>query len=527
MRRKSTLAVLVVSLLAAACGGSDSSKETRAPAATEADNAAVINIAAPEDSWPAQGVGPASTTFDYPFNTNVYEPLVSLASDFSLKPGLAESWETIPPNTTRFHLRKGVTFHDGSPFTADAVLYSWGERQQVGKSNAGVVATLGPESVKKVDDFTVDYTPKVPNLRMPEQLVHPSGSIVPRGKDFDSNPPVGTGPWKVVSYTPGQSVVLDRNDAYWGTKPLAQRLNIRFLPDPQTRVEALKSGQVDFVVDLPPNATSTLEANKAFKVVRSKPGRAFLIYINKTDGRVGADQAVRQAVALSINTKDYVNVVFEGNAAPGRLMAPDELLGDAAKQVAATPFDPKQAATILDNAGWKAGSDGIRAKDGKRLSMKLLGQADTPAGSGEFVQAQLKAVGIEVQIVPTPDTPTRNTLYSSGKGDYDLDLEGPNQNDGNPAFLPVLRMYSKNANTAQFAPGAAFDTLAEASMAAPTRAEVQNLSAQMQKILINDTYIVVPLAGVFRIFGMSSKVNLGDPHPSNTNQTWFSLSKTK
>jgi peptide/nickel transport system substrate-binding protein len=261
--------------------------------------------------------------------------------------------------------------------------------------------------------------------------------------------------------------------------------------------------------------------------VRSKPGRNFLIYINKTEGRVGADMAVRQAVAMAINTKDYTQAVFGGNADPGRWMAPESVLGTSAQLVKAPVFDPKQATTVLDTAGWKAGADGIRVKDGRRLTMKLLGQADTPAGSGEFIQSQLKSVGIEVQIVPTPDTATRNTLYNSGKGDFDLDLEGPNQNDGNPAFLPVLRMYSKNANTAQFAPGADFDALAAQTFTATTTAGVQQLAAQMMKMLIDDTYIVVPLAGAYRIYGMSSKVNLSDPHPSNTNQTWFSLTKTK
>src|SRR5205085_2985834 len=181
-------------------------------------------------------------------------------------------------------------------------------------------------------------------------------------------------------------------------------------------------------------------------------------------------------------------------------------------------FDPKQASTVLDTAGWKAGADGIRVKDGRRLTVKLLGQADTPAGSGQFIQSQLNAVGIEAQIVPTPDTATRNTLYNSGKGDFDLDLEPPNQNDGNPAFLPVLRMYSKNPNTAQFAPGAAFDALAEQSNAAKTTAEAQQASVNMQKILLNQEYIVDALAGAYRIYGMSKNVNFTDPHPSFTNQ---------
>ena len=528
MRRKAVIAILLFGVLAAACGTSSSKNTPGSNAANIApiDPNAVVNVAGPEDQWPAQGTGASSTTYAYPFNVNVYEPLIYLGSDFTLKPGLAESWELLNGTTWRFHLRKGVTFHDGKAFTADDVMWTWNDRQQRGKTLSTVLGTLGPDSVKKIDDFTVDFTPKTPNNRLPEQIVHPEGAIVENGKDFEASPDAGTGPFKVASYSPGQTVVLDRNDAYWGAKAQVARLNIRFYTDPQTRLEALKSGQADLVIDPPPNATASLESDKAFKVVRSKPGRNFLIYNNKTDGRILADQAVRQAVALAINTKDYAQVVFEGNAEPGHFMAPQAILGTSASVVTAPPFDTKQAATILDGAGWKAGSDGIRSKDGRRLTLKLLPQSDTPAGSGEFVQAQLKAVGIDVQIVPTPDVATRNTLYSSGKGDFDLDLEGPNQNDGNPAFLPVLRMYSKNANTAQFAPGAAFDALGDQSFTAPD-AQVQVLSAQMMKMLIDETYIVVPLAGVYRIFGMSSKVSLSDPHPSNTNQTWLSLSKTK
>ena len=524
MRRNVVALVTLLGLIATACG---TASKPAGGTAGQPDPNAVVNIAGPEDRWPPQGKGAGSTTYAYEFNVNVYEPLIYLGSDYTLKPGLAQSWELVNGTTWRFHLRHGVTFHDGKAFTADDVMWTWADRQMRGKTLGTVVSTLGPDSVKKIDDFTVDFTPKTPNNRLPEQIVHPEGSIVEQGKDFDASPDAGTGPFKVVSYSPGQTVVLDRFDGYWGTKPQVQRMNIRFLPDPQTRLEALKSGQADFVVDLAANATSSLEADKSFRVVRSKPGRNFLIYINKTDGRVGADPAVRQAAAMAINTKDYAQVVLAGNADPGRWMAPESVLGSSAPLVKAPAFDPKQAGTLLDAAGWKAGADGIRVKDGKRLTMKLLGQADTPAGSGEFIQSQLKSVGIETQIVPTPDTATRNTLYNSGKGDFDLDLEGPNQNDGNPAFLPVLRMYSNNANTAQFAPGADFDALAAQTFTATTTAEVQQLAAQMMKVLIDDTSIVVPVAGAYRIYGMTSKVNLSDPHPSNTNQTWFSLTKTK
>ena len=528
VRRKSILASIVFAMVAAACGGGDSDDtSTGTGTAGRADPNAEVRIAGAEDTWPDQGEGVKSTTFAYPPNFNVYDPLIYLASDYTLKPGLAERWEFIEPGTWRFHLRRNVTFHSGKPFTADDVMWTWAERQMEAKVLTTITSTLGPDSVKKIDDFTVDFTPRVTNNRIPEQIVHPEAAIVPRGNHFDTLPADGTGPFKVVDYKRKESVTLERNDAYWGPKPQVRRLSVRFLPDAQTRIEALRSGQVDFVMDLPPDATRSIESDPNLRVVRSKPGRNHLIYINKSGQpphELGADKAVRQAVSLAIDRKAYTETVFEGNADPGRWMAPESVLGSSASLVAPVPFAPAQARTVLENAGWSPGPDGIRTKDGKRLSLTLLGTSEIPESAGQFLQAQLKDVGIEVAIKKTPDTATRNTLYRAG--DYTLDLEPPNQNDGNPAFLPVLRMHSKQPNTTQFAPGGQFDVLAERSLAAKTTAEVQQLSAQMMKILINDEFIVAPVAGIFRIYGMNKSVSFTDPHPSQTNQTWFSLSKS-
>jgi len=99
----------------------------------------------------------------------------------------------------------------------------------------------------------------------------------------------------------------------------------------------------------------------------------------------------------------------------------------------------------------------------------------------------------------------------------------PNQNDGNPAFLPVLRMYSESEGTERFAPGGAFDEFAAASLAAPTTAGAQEASAEMMRILIEEEAIVIPLAGIYRIYAARAGVELGDPHPSQTSQFWTSL----
>lgn len=515
---RSPAAALAALLLAVACGGNQA-----APAQAAPNPNATIRIAAGEDTWPIQGQGAKSTTFAYPLNVNVYEPLIYLASDYTLKPGLAESWELIQPATWRFHLRRGATFHDGRAFTADDVMWTWAERQLKGQTLSTVTSTLGPDSVKKVDDFTVDFTPRTPNLRLPEQIVHPEGAIVERGKDFETLPDGGTGPFRVTEYHPGQTADLDRYDGYWGAKPKVKRMAVRFLPDPQTRVQALRSGQVDFVVDVAPTEVRSL-ASGGYRIVKARPGKNQLIYINK-QGRapheLGADLAVRQAVSLAIDRRAYVSTVFEGNADPGRWMAPQSVLGKAADTVKPVPFDLARAQSVLDQAGWAKGPDGIRARAGRRLTLSMIGPPEITSVAFQFLQAQFRKAGIDSDFRVAADTATYQNYYRNS--DFDLDIEPPNQNDGNPAFLPVLRMYSKNSGTERFAPGGEFDEWAAKAQSATSREDVQNDSAQMMRILIDELYIVSPLAGVQRIYAMRSAVAFTDPHPSQTNQTWSSL----
>lgn len=540
MRRKFLVIALLVGAIATACGGggsSDKSSETTT-APKPPDLNATIKIGANEDQWTVNGTGAKATHFMYVTNQNVYEPLIYLGSDYTLKPGLATSWTLQPDGKTwRFALRKGVTFHDGTPFTADDVVWTWGQRQFDGRTLSTVTNTLypagqpfNPDAVKKIDDYTVDFTPATPNLRLPEQIVHPEGAIVKKGTHNDTAPYAGTGPFKYVSYVEKQTAVFERNDSYWGDKPKVKRIEIQFIPDPVARLQALKSGQVDFVYDLPPDATKSLDNDPNFKVVKSQAGRNHLLYVNLTPGRVTADKNVREAISYALDRQAYVNVVLEGNGEPGRWMAPKSVLGSAADSVAPIVRDVGRANKILDDNGWVKATDGSRSKDGQPLKVILLGQQEVPESALTVIQANLKDAGIAVDIKKTPDVATRNALYNQGKGDFDLDLEPPNQNDGNPAFLPVLRMSKRSPTNVQFAPtgtaGDAFETEATKSDQAKTTAEAQTASANMMKILMNQEFIVDGLAGAYRIYGMAKNVTFTDPHPSFTNQTWFSLAVT-
>jgi len=682
---------------------------------------AEVNIAANADQWVVSdtGSGPAyaSSAYVYPLNSNMMEPLVIIGSNYTLKPGLALSWELIETTTNRspqpaihssytnapdrpfnqatwrFHLRPGVVFQDGSAFDADDVIWSWRDRQPLNAASlTTVTGTLGfthklagqtPDafdSVEKIDQYTVDFTPKVANLRLVEQIGHPKGAIVPStgpagfanipglsiprqtGKHFDgstfglpaatvvfgsSSPPattridgapVGTGPFQYVSYTPDVSASMKRFEGYWGPKAQIAKMNYKFLPEAPQRTSALTSGQYDFAIDVNPLDVSTVSVGGSH-VVTASYGQNALLYVNKvvkdtpagaapasppsppgTPGgayrfNLGADLAVRRAVSLAINRTDIKDSIYGGNAAEGRWMAPPNILGASQSIVPALAFDAAGAAAALTGAGWSCpgavaanGCAGnvarVHATDGgpysgRTLRLTLIGTPDVSQLGYDLLRSEMASVGITLNAIRAncnaivaPATacagvvgggPSRGQMYNTAY--WDLDLEVPNQNDANPAFLPVLRMacLATNGNfrfapvdgvnatgpafadtngngngsfpfgnnpcnlatapvpiTTNTAPGsygpmdvpAAYDGSGnpttgwvEASNKAGTTAIAQVAAANQMRILVgqNESNVVIPIVGQFRIYGMKSKVNLGDPHPSQTSQRWDSL----
>ena len=462
-----------------------------------------VRVGVGEDIWPLTGQGPTARHFSAgELNVGVYEPLLSLAPDYSLRPGLAERWELAGPATWRFHLRRGVTFHDGRPFGADDVVWSWG-REALIRSVAGTL-----DRVVKVDDHTVDFVLTAPNLRLPEQLVHPEGPIVPRNGHNDSEPPVGTGPFRVVEYQPRREVVVERFEGYWGTKPRARRITFRFMPDAGVRLEALRGGEIDIMSGVPRAETAAVE-REGFRLVRAQPGATQVLSFN-VSGPFGDDRAVRQAVSLAVDRRRYVAEVLGGNGEPGRWLSPPSVLGAAASSVGPPAFDPARARQVLEDAGWKAGPDGVRVNGGRRLDLVLLGGPVAPEAGLRLVADQLREVGIDTNVRKAFDIRTGDENRRRG---FDLELSMPNQNDANPAFLLASRDVADPA----------YSTVASQAATATTREDVQRAAAAMTRYLVNEQFLVVPLASVFHIYAMHDGVDLADPHPSAVNQTWASL----
>ncbi|MBA3806123.1 MAG: ABC transporter substrate-binding protein, partial [Acidobacteria bacterium] len=240
-----------------------------------------------------------------------------------------------------------------------------------------------------------------------------------------------------------------------------------------------------------------------------------------------SDRNLRRAIALAIDRRTLIEKIWEGNGEMISTIGPRAMLGDHARLVQGFPFDPKQAIDLLAHDGWLPGTDGVRMRGGRRLSLTLIAWAEFDPATLEFLQAQLAAIGCEVRIVKSPDTVSYQARLEAGE--FDLDLEAGNQNDANPIFLPALRFYSKSSGRTvrYFAPGARYDQIIESGLGATEREEVMRRSAEAQHLLVDEEAIAIPLAGLKRIYAMREEVQGFAPHPSLLNQRWDTISIDK
>jgi peptide/nickel transport system substrate-binding protein len=473
-----------------------------------------------------------SNVGQYPNNVGLYETLVRLSRTYTLEPGLAERWEFIGHNTWRFYLRRGVKFHNAASLTAAAVK---GTIDRIARAGGGTVGVTD-QSARIVDDYTIDITPRDPNRRVPEQIAHPSWGILAPGTfpgqgTEAANRPTGTGPFRFVEYVRGDHLTVERFDGYWGRAPRLSRITFRFLPDGNARVLSLQSGEVDVIADVPREVANSLGQRPGIRVIRAPVGAYEALYVTihgKDPYVLGQEQAVRQALALAIDKQAVVRNVWQGNAEVSLTMIPASILGKFARAITGPPYDPARARQLLEEASWSPGPDGIRQKAGRRLSLTMVvgfPSAEIHKPMPELVQAQLREVGVEVKLVTAPDEAAYEARLAAGDGD--LWAEIGNQNDGNPCFLPDLLFYSRGVERSDYAtlfgPRAKFDRFIEVCRTATEVERLQEAAAAGMHILIDEEYIVIPIAGIFRIWGLRDRVQGFLPHPSSLNQRWDAL----
>jgi len=461
----------------------------------------------------------------YPLNVQICEPLVRITADYGIEPLLATRWER-HGNTWRFFLRPNVVFSNGQPLTSEAVKYTFARLVKGDRAGIYQHTYVGENSIGVVDELTVDITPERPNQHLLEQLGHANYSIIAPETE-PAMLPVGTGPFKLVEYRRGEWFKAERNELYWGTRAGLRRMTFRFLPDDTTRVLALQAGEAGMILDVPREQASTLRTQAGMSVIEAPVGRVAAIFLNshgKAPHDLLANRNLRRAIASSIDRRTLIEKVWDGNGEIIATMGPRAMLGNYASQVQSIAFDKEQAAHLLAQEGWLAGADGVRVRNGRRLTLTMIAWPEFDTATLEFIQAQLATIGIELRIVRSADQAAY--LARIEAGEFDLDLEAPNQNDANPMFLPALRFYSKSSSKTvrYFAPGRGFDAIIEAGLETDQRDETMRRSAEAQRVLVDEEAVVIPLAGLKRIYATRVNLHGFNPHPSLLNQRWDTIS---
>jgi peptide/nickel transport system substrate-binding protein len=346
----------------------------------------------------------------------IYNGLLGRDERGDTVPDLAESWTVEQAGAIyRFRLRDGVTWHDGARFTAADVKFTFDE--VLLKFHARTKASMGGVlvGIDTPDDRTVVFRFKQPYAPLLQQLDATEAPIVARhvyqGSDPQTNPanssPVGTGPFKFVSYRKGAEIRLARNPAYFKRAlPYLDELVMRVIPDAGTQVLALENGEVDFLWGVPGPQQSRLQADKRFQMVQTSyhPGgsNCIMTVSFNLDRPILKDVRVRRAIALSLDREAFLRQILFGEGKVATAPISSEIPWAHARGLAMPGFDRAEAERLLDAAGWKKERESTRVArgvagvaDGTRLAIDFL-HFPTFAKYGELMRQHLGAVGIDV-----------------------------------------------------------------------------------------------------------------------------------
>ena len=326
-------------------------------------------------------------------------------------PYLAKSWTISPDGKLYvFKLRDDVQFCSGKKFTAEDVVYSFKRLKDPDIKGpfawrAGVIKEL-----RATDPYTVEYELAEPfselllQLTMFTNVIHNKDSVEALGKDYGIKGADGTGPWCFVSWQPRTEIVLKRHDAYrWGPSmyqnkgPVKfEKLSIRIVPEDSSRVAAMMSGVFEFTNLFPQQFIAQAKAAPMLTVQQAKPNFQLLYFGYKITRPLVADKRVRQAMSIAINRAEIAQGMLLGNAEPAFTIVDKDALDHNPQTAGLVKEDIKLANQLLDEAGWKMGSDGIREKDGMKLAPKVYFTANAnSARVAEAIQGYLRKIGVD------------------------------------------------------------------------------------------------------------------------------------
>ncbi|MET0456090.1 MAG: ABC transporter substrate-binding protein [Mycobacterium sp.] len=356
---------------------------------------------------------PQKTTAYFSFEVleNVFDTLVEPDENLEMRPALAESWETSPDQLTwTFHLRTGVTFHDGSPFTADDVVYSYRRIIDEKLANVDKFSAVTDVIAQGPDTVVIRVAHPTPNLLT--NLGGFKGMAIVSRRNVDGGEiathPVGTGPFSFVSQKSGDSIVLKANPTYWGGAPKIPGVTFQFITEPSTALSALQAGEIDWTDSVPTQRISQLKDDDSLRLAVTASNDYWYLALNEARAPWN-DVRVRQAIAYGIDRQSIVQATSYGSAKANQLAIPE---GNPWY----TPFDTyrydiDKAKSLLQEAG--ASPD--------HLDMLVTSEYPETITAAQVIADNLSPLGITVDI-RTVDFAT--WLDEQNSGHFDMLMMG-------------------------------------------------------------------------------------------------------
>jgi peptide/nickel transport system substrate-binding protein len=427
--------------------------------------------------------------------TNIFDGLTYRGPDMKIVPALAESWEELDEGKRiRFKLRAGVTFHNGEPFNAEAVKFTFdrllGDEGGKGPQRSNYTSIT---KVEIIDDHTVDLHLGAPDPVLLTKLAGYGAMIVPpkyvseNTEEFFNLNPVGTGPFKFVSYDPKVSLKLEAFGDFWGDKAKVSELEYRFITEPATAVAELQAGRVDVVIPptIPVAMVPTIEA----------------LRYNTRDG-ITADVRVRKALIMAVDRETIVKEILGGQAdVIASFQSPLSFGYDP--ELKPLPYDPEGAKALLEEAG---------VKPGATVQIDVRGNDATFGEVAQAVAAYLSMVGVTATIQPIELNTMLNDIIPQGKtgamfqqgwGGWTFDYD-------NTAYA----MYHTGEKWNPYDSDPKLDELLESQRPLTDRAERERILKEIA-VYAADRVLEMPLYNSKALYGINKRVKNFDPAPDN------------
>ncbi|MDQ6634175.1 MAG: ABC transporter substrate-binding protein [Gemmatimonadota bacterium] len=386
----------------------------------------------------------------------LYDGLVALDDSMRPVPALAVRWDVENGGARyRFHLRRGVRWHDGAPFTASDVKFTF--EQLLLRYHARTRASMSPAlaSVDAPDDSTVVFTFRHPYAPLLQQLDVSEAPILPRHLYATGDPlrnpvnvaPVGTGPYRFASYTPHGEIRYTANRDYFGNAPRLGSVVLRIIPNNDTQVAALEAGEVDWLYSVPGPARKRLGADPRIRVTHSSMslgGSNCIITLGfNLDRPWFRDLRVRKGIAHAVNRSQFVERVLFGDGRAADAPISSGIAFAHASDIPVPAFDTSEAVRLLDHAGWRRQGNGVRAAhgvsgiaNGTSFSIGFKGMPGQMV-YGDLLRAQLRAIGIDLRLEPLEQAVFATSVFTA----RDFDTAIGSYCNGPDPEIGVRRMY--------------------------------------------------------------------------------------